>query len=969
MNPLIYQYGVMGTLYEAEGNDVPAQDDGNVVNNTPYKNLTPEEIDEWNRFSVIKEFPDGFKWGYPVDKEGNTSNGWSYGLARKAYDTYNVAAYTGELLWELRGPDNRAYIAIVTSGGKLKRVISSGEYPNMWIRKIREHLKWFLMEKITSVDTQEYPRYIHRESIGIKNFIDSDPEFARYLIEHRPYLIGNIDKRILFWKGALKEHLISVDDLKELFYGSMTMDSLEKRRPRFGTYSGNSPYRRWDDRSGGPMLNIYGILGQHPFEVICRACGRCPFNKQELAALISKKVLSLREIMEYDPSLIDGSIQRALVKADPYNMDNLAKLSSYCENFRLSDDLIDTLASELDNPPADGTRGAKMNEIVGILLSYIDRADIDSARYVRDILFDDPNILHNISPYLRGSLRATNNTTALTLLSVLIRFPDMAIPECVSDGLREMLNSTSVRVDNTMFEKIMRLGTDRLESIMANLSPKQIVRLSLDTSGHLKIDARNILSSAKRLKEVLELVPENKDDVVMGLSAPMKIAYCCISDVGGELRDSAVRSAVSRIQEGEDSPRDKNAMLSAMAAATIMAISSFPEITERLTPVEISDYVLSQADVIEHTVNAGWGQDKSYLTGKLITILMEGFRDTPDDNKRARAAQAITVFDCFVNGMRNLNIEQDVLKPGDQIYNELFYWASRGGTNSFEKLVWGWRDFYPEIPESKWEEYAEHMGKPKFMLHYIVAAVSHDRHKDDARYYDYLARWLADQNVSAMDKYNVFNDKRFRKKEILSKVKEAVLRLAEEGSVNYDMTRYLNERGFLPKSFVDKYAINKFDSQAEEDMDPKDYLQLGNMVKDTAFLKKVIKSKNFPAYLANLFRAVVEYYDRGVQLEPDAENFHAASMYFKLHTLVSFMEDNRKQPGVIAAAKLMMHDGVLDALHIIADRYGENHPIVNQLNGRDVSQVLKEYVDKLDDMARAKQNYRAGDMELPLNRR
>ena len=351
-----------------------------------YPELSEEDERIWNRVKVYHEFPDGFRWVYAVDDEGNVVG---YMPSRITSKTMNhcgnePSEQPGNEYWELRGPDGKAYLTVILDGdGRIEESKSWGNQVNKYRSMIMPYVKWFLKDqKVTGVGWRYDNGYATHRNFGVKDFIGDDPEFVDYVTGNKPELIGNAESRILFWKGALDEGVVTVDDLKRMFDGNERMSELRDRMPGLDEYCGRARFKfRADRDEGGTDPSPFGL---NRFAVLCAACGGNPFSDRELVDMISSRKLTLAEFANYDIKLLTPEVQRAFVRAKPKEINTLRDIASHVASFEMDPEAWRGLV------PAPGESQEDVSYRLKVLLDYLASAKPPSTvdRQVSEVFAD-----------------------------------------------------------------------------------------------------------------------------------------------------------------------------------------------------------------------------------------------------------------------------------------------------------------------------------------------------------------------------------------------------------------------------------------------------------------------------------------------------------------------------------------------------------------------------------------------------
>lgn len=310
-----------------------------------YPGLTADEEKIWNRVKVYHEFPDGFRWVYAVDDKGKIASHIPSSITGKTMNHCGNTPRAGsdDQYWELRDSEGKAYLTIILNNeGKLEESKSWGNQVSKYRRQIQPYVKWFLMDRVNGVGPRYDYGYSTHTNYGVKDFIGDDPEFIDYVTEFKPELLGNTEEKIMFWKGALDEGVVTKAQMKQMFVDKLDVDDLLKKG-NFKEYTKMSKFKY--DKSGS--YHSSNVFGSNRFEVLCAACGGCPFTDTELKNHIKKEDIKLEEFVNYDIHLLTPEIQHAFVQADTANFDNILNLAEQVASFKVDDNLVESLIEPL----------------------------------------------------------------------------------------------------------------------------------------------------------------------------------------------------------------------------------------------------------------------------------------------------------------------------------------------------------------------------------------------------------------------------------------------------------------------------------------------------------------------------------------------------------------------------------------------------------------------------------------------
>ncbi|MBR2305746.1 MAG: hypothetical protein IKA48_00795 [Fibrobacter sp.] len=973
-----------------------------------YPDLTDEEEAIWNRVRVFHEFDDGFKWVYAVKADGTIASHIPSSITFKTmHHCGNTPdANSDNQYWELRGPDGKAYLTVILSpDGKIEESKSWGNQPNKYRRMIQPYVKWFLKNKVTGVGRRYDYGYATHNNFGVKDFMGDDPEFIEYVSENKPELFGNTEKRIMFWKEAIQQGILTVDDIKRMFSMGLTLEEVLSIYDRLRDYHSTSRFSDWGENNGRVYYNRNNsVFGSNPFDVVCAACDGCPFNKEELKRLIMDRKVSLEEFANYDIHLLDGEMQKTFVSASPYNLNTLMRIAADVGTFEIADDimtaLIDIVKEPRPRPPEnydtmtwmqrqgnqavlayDNARN-RWDSALNALRQYMREANPpEKARKVVDAVFGDRQVMENI--FGNGNWDPRLGVCDVdSWLDVFARFSDLQIPDTVMNSIGEEL-FTDGRKSNRTLQTFLRIGRPRIDPMFENKTAKQIVALCLDTSERMKLDARNLLTTVRNLGKVVQMFPEYSNVYTL-LRPSLRLGYYCCAPKNEANKEAAVTLTVSQIHKGEKIPTNPNAMLSATGAATMMAIGSFPEISQQVPAGEIGDYVFPQADMICHTYIREYGDDDGpkMLSERLIGILKEAYMSYDDDKKDWLSEQASNLFMCAHDRCNSVQV-------GDPIFTELYVHLAKSKNNgtAMERLT-GYQ-FYPEIPASEWENIIGRieprnpkLSRERFVDSFILPGLNNGRYADSPEFLNFLVDYL--MSPENTNPHHVLTSSKFRRRPILNKVKAAITSRIENGEdVSIELADTLNRAGILNKEFLTQAQQRRFDAQSESDIDESISGKIDQMCSND-ILKRYKKSRNFPYFVNELLRAILEQYDLAyteVSRERGTYSIYCDEVSFRMYARFSKVADciasTPKAPYCVAAAKLAERSGLLDAYRMVAERYGQGddrRPLIMMRNVQygdydlttDLSPDFNDKIGKLEQMAKTKQKYKAGEGELPM---
>ena len=302
----------------------------------PYPDLTDDEEKLWNRVRVYHTFPDGFQWVYAVDASGKIAPCISSDVTYKTMHHCGNTPRAGsdDQYYELRDSNGKAYLTVIlNNAGEVEESKSWGNQVSKYRQQILPYVKWFLKDqKVTGVGFRYDNGYATDKNFGVKDFIGDDPEFVDYVIENKDSLIGNAESRILFWRNAIEDGLVTVDDLKNAYASDIGLSEFMKSIPGLSEYSNTAKF----PIKVGKADPYDSMFGANSFAVLCAACGGNPFTEEELVKLIDDDKLRLEVFANYNISLLTPEIQDAFVRHDDDNLKTLIEISNQVAAFKIS---------------------------------------------------------------------------------------------------------------------------------------------------------------------------------------------------------------------------------------------------------------------------------------------------------------------------------------------------------------------------------------------------------------------------------------------------------------------------------------------------------------------------------------------------------------------------------------------------------------------------------------------------------
>lgn len=440
-----------------------------------YPGLTADEEKIWNRVKVYHEFPDGFRWVYAVDDKGKIASHIPSSITGKTMNHCGNTprANSDDQYWELRDSEGKAYLTIILNNeGKLEESKSWGNQVSKYRRQIQPYVKWFLMDRVKGVGPRYDYGYSTHTNYGVKDFIGDDPEFIDYVTEFKPELLGNTEEKILFWKGALDEGIVTKAQMKQMFVDKLDIDALLKKG-NFKEYTKMSKFKY--DKSGS--YHSSNVFGSNRFEVLCAACGGCPFNDTELKRYIKKEDIGLEEFVNYDIHLLTPEMQHAFVQADTDNFDKIVNLAEQVASFKVDDNLVDTLIEPLRHKESNTYRR---------LMRYLATANPpDKVSQCAHEVLDNEVIVRNMLKTAGDSDYHLESLVEI-MFDVLARFTDLhPIPLII--GMYSKLvnvvldNKTDTyrrgRYSRELLNGVLSLDNERGSAFLHSVEPPRIVAM------------------------------------------------------------------------------------------------------------------------------------------------------------------------------------------------------------------------------------------------------------------------------------------------------------------------------------------------------------------------------------------------------------------------------------------------------------------------------------------------------------
>ena len=454
----------------------------------PYPDLTDEEERVWNRVRVYHEFPDGFRWVYAVDEQGRVAPAMPSEITRKTMNHCgnNYSAQTADdQYWELRDSTGKAYLTVILDDeGRIQESKSWGNGTNKYKMQILPYVKWLLKDqKVTGVSDRYNYGYASHKNFGVKDFMGIDPEFVDYVLENKPELIGSTESRMMFWKDALEQGLITVEQLKKIYMDGTTISEFEDMFPGLKEYGKTARFKLEPDR----LDRGDSPFGANPFAVICAACGGNPFTMEELKTMIDSGKLRLEEFANYNIRLLTPEMQIMFVQSNPRNLQVLEEIAAQVSTFTICDEIWKAMVAKSDANHID------------TLIKYLESANPPSKvdNEVREV-FSDPNFIENVFVKILQFNSSHSDFTSVygyqideppqlfgRLCNILGAHPDIPVPQEMVDAIKVQLNRSGMETDRydtncpyywikALPPSLNRLAPSQREQVLGLFTPEVI---------------------------------------------------------------------------------------------------------------------------------------------------------------------------------------------------------------------------------------------------------------------------------------------------------------------------------------------------------------------------------------------------------------------------------------------------------------------------------------------------------------
>jgi hypothetical protein len=801
----------------------------------PYPNLTAEEERIWNRVKVYHEFPDGFKWVYAVDNNGKIVGFIPSEITSKTMNHCGNAPSNqeGNEYWELRGPDNKAYLTVILNeDGEIEESKSWGNQVNKYRVMILPYVKWFLKDqKVTGVGHRYNYGYAVHRNFGVKDFIGDDPEFVDYVLENKPALLGNAEERILFWKNALDEGVITVDDIKRIYSEQYTISDFEEQMPALKKYAANSKFKlnpeaiRREESSDSPF-------GANSFTVLCAACSGNPFTAEEIYDLVKRKILKLEEFANYNVHYLTPDMQIAFVQADPKNLDTLRKIQDQVATFTI------TPAIWKAKMPTEKMAKVEKYNNVGDILNMIASANPpskmeESAKEV----FDNEEFMRllgeisAITSYEWHKLSYDYNHKSpewwmSNICDVYAHYPDLEIADCILRGFARQLKSIDdsrdidlywsksyvINIVNTFLEGIDDIGAPRNEVLIRMLSDDVVWHiLKCLGSSHYGTIIR-ILSKlmqyvprANVKKYVLQLAESGDSGLVVPFAMCDPDGPDSFDLAKNQFKSFMTRARISIIQSDKDGYYNYCAPGDTILSA-FHSLYLWPELLDLVAWNDITSYkVMSDVFRLIASDNAS---AITFSTDGIETILKRVCGEISQHAEMIASDESSHPLLAYIARLANkYGITDDTINSTYRIMCDAMFATGHAGDG-----IRGICSRF-EIPYEEWDKYYKAYGR-EFIDEYIMripVQVWQER--------DYIGDYVIDKvkNVTPSERYSILTDG-CRTTRGGSGLKSVIAKRLSAAIINGEITPTPREfRMYVTYRFVDAAAMRYMTEKQESE--------------------------------------------------------------------------------------------------------------------------------------------------------
>lgn len=504
-----------------------------------YPDLTDDEEAIWNRVKVYHEFPDGFRWVYAVDASGKIASYMPSTVSGKTMHHCGNSPRAGstDQYWELRDARGKAYLTVILNdNGQVEESKSFGNQRSTYRKQILPYVKWFLMDrKVTGVGPRYDHGYATHMNFGVKDFIGEDPEFVDYVIANKASLVGNAESRILFWRNALDEGLVTVDGLKKAYESGITRSKFLGSIPGMEQYAETAKFKITDGQYDRPD----SMFGANGFAVLCAACDGCPFSEDELKGLISSGKLLLEEFANYDIKLLTPELQKEFVRVPGrHNLETMFKIAEQVATFKVDDETVLGLVTGSSNQWTE-------------FLQYLVSANPPSkVKNLVSVLETDGDMMHRLEQYAENE-----DGDALRLMVILLgRFSELKVEPWMSRMLPSQIRGRTGYMGWSRgsqcnivayMDYLLELDDSRLHELMCNVDAETITGISKNLGTDFSAITKFIeLAGRSGLLDTINRMIET------GSCAPVfSIGYFLTTGEGGDICKRIVLEQFRRCEE------------------------------------------------------------------------------------------------------------------------------------------------------------------------------------------------------------------------------------------------------------------------------------------------------------------------------------------------------------------------------------------------------------------------------------
>ena len=508
----------------------------------PYPDLTDAEEAIWNRVKVYHEFPDGFRWVYAVDASGKIASYMPSSISGKTMHHCGNTPRAGstDQYWELRDARGKAYLTVILNdNGQVEESKSFGNQRSTYRKQILPYVKWFLMDrKVTGVGPRYDHGYATHMNFGVKDFIGEDPDFVDYVMANKASLVGNAEARIMFWRNALDEGLVTVDGLKKAYESGITRSKFLSSIPGMEQYAEAAKFKITDGKYDGQD----SMFGANGFAVLCAACDGCPFSEEELKGLISSGKLLLEEFANYDIKLLTPELQKEFVRVPGRNnLATLFKIAEQVATFQVDDETVLGLVTGSSNQWAE-------------FLQYLVSANPPSkVKNLVTTLASDRGLMRRLEEYAENE-----DGDALRLMVILLgRFSELKVEPWMSRLLPSQLKlgapvrhtASGILVNSIVpyIDCLLALDDSRLRELMRGVDEDTVVDISRNIGKDFNSIPKFIeLSRRSGLLDTISRLIETGD-----CDPLFSIGYFLVTGEGGDICKRLVIGQFQRCEKNK----------------------------------------------------------------------------------------------------------------------------------------------------------------------------------------------------------------------------------------------------------------------------------------------------------------------------------------------------------------------------------------------------------------------------------